>query len=138
MALNVFTLTTFWSFKKSKHDTSFFKINKKKKLKSHHLPGNLGQTTFESFSKFQRCLSYGLLGIFQETPFPKYPNHQFHLFFLFLLLLANSMGTPAFPNLGKHCSVEDCRQIDFLPFTCDCCHKVPFFLFYGCLCVILC
>lgn len=34
------------------------------------------------------------------------------------------MGTPAFPNLGKHCSVEDCKQIDFLPFTCDCCHKV--------------
>ncbi|KAI5682897.1 hypothetical protein M9H77_04125 [Catharanthus roseus] len=34
------------------------------------------------------------------------------------------MGTPAFPNLGKHCSVEDCRQIDFLPFTCDSCHKV--------------
>ncbi|CAH9079377.1 unnamed protein product [Cuscuta epithymum] len=34
------------------------------------------------------------------------------------------MGTPAFPNLGEHCSVSDCRQIDFLPFTCDCCHKV--------------
>nr|AXC59788.1 A20/AN1-type zinc-finger protein [Fraxinus velutina] len=34
------------------------------------------------------------------------------------------MGTPAFPNLGKHCSVEVCRQIDFLPFTCDCCHQV--------------
>ncbi|KAL7097919.1 hypothetical protein ACP275_10G173300 [Erythranthe tilingii] len=34
------------------------------------------------------------------------------------------MGTPAFPNLGKHCSVDDCRQIDFLPFTCDCCQKV--------------
>ncbi|KAL6958857.1 Zinc finger AN1 and C2H2 domain-containing stress-associated protein 13 [Sarracenia purpurea var. burkii] len=34
------------------------------------------------------------------------------------------MGTPAFPNLGKHCSVEDCKQIDFLPFTCDCCHQV--------------
>ncbi|XP_027072953.2 zinc finger AN1 and C2H2 domain-containing stress-associated protein 13 isoform X3 [Coffea arabica] len=34
------------------------------------------------------------------------------------------MGTPAFPNLGKHCSVEDCRQIDFLPFTCDSCHQV--------------
>ncbi|KAL3819805.1 hypothetical protein ACJIZ3_005710 [Penstemon smallii] len=34
------------------------------------------------------------------------------------------MGTPAFPNLGKHCSVDDCRLIDFLPFTCDCCHKV--------------
>ncbi|KAG8371939.1 hypothetical protein BUALT_Bualt12G0014900 [Buddleja alternifolia] len=34
------------------------------------------------------------------------------------------MGTPALPNLGKHCSVDDCRQIDFLPFTCDCCHQV--------------
>lgn len=34
------------------------------------------------------------------------------------------MGTPAFPNLGKHCSVDDCRQIDFLPFTCDCCKQV--------------
>ncbi|XP_059668419.1 zinc finger AN1 and C2H2 domain-containing stress-associated protein 16 [Cornus florida] len=34
------------------------------------------------------------------------------------------MGTPALPNLGKHCSVEDCQQIDFLPFTCDCCHQV--------------
>lgn len=39
------------------------------------------------------------------------------------------MGTPAFPNLGKHCSVDDCRLIDFLPFTCDCCHKV-----YICVC----
>ncbi|KAM7524522.1 hypothetical protein LguiA_014424 [Lonicera macranthoides] len=34
------------------------------------------------------------------------------------------MGTPAFPNLGKHCSVGDCKLIDFLPFTCDCCHQV--------------
>lgn len=34
------------------------------------------------------------------------------------------MGTPALPNLGKHCSVEDCKLIDFLPFTCDCCQKV--------------
>ncbi|GFP92233.1 zinc finger an1 and c2h2 domain-containing stress-associated protein 13 [Phtheirospermum japonicum] len=34
------------------------------------------------------------------------------------------MGTPVFPNLGKHCSVDDCRQIDFLPFTCDCCQQV--------------
>ncbi|KVI03491.1 Zinc finger, AN1-type [Cynara cardunculus var. scolymus] len=34
------------------------------------------------------------------------------------------MGTPAFPNLGKHCSVDDCKIIDFLPFTCDCCNKV--------------
>ncbi|PVH65066.1 hypothetical protein PAHAL_2G416300 [Panicum hallii] len=31
------------------------------------------------------------------------------------------MGTPEFPNLGKHCSVGDCNQIDFLPFTCDRC-----------------
>ncbi|XP_051140552.1 zinc finger AN1 and C2H2 domain-containing stress-associated protein 16-like [Andrographis paniculata] len=34
------------------------------------------------------------------------------------------MGTPAFPNLGKHCRVEDCRLIDFLPFTCDCCQQI--------------
>lgn len=34
------------------------------------------------------------------------------------------MGTPEFSNLGKHCFVDDCRQIDFLPFTCDCCHQV--------------
>ncbi|CAK9179590.1 unnamed protein product [Ilex paraguariensis] len=34
------------------------------------------------------------------------------------------MGTPAFPNLGKHCSVDDCKLIDFLPFTCDCCNQV--------------
>lgn len=34
------------------------------------------------------------------------------------------MGTPAFPNLGKHCSVDDCHQIDFLPFTCDRCKLV--------------
>ncbi|XP_022966414.1 zinc finger AN1 and C2H2 domain-containing stress-associated protein 11-like [Cucurbita maxima] len=34
------------------------------------------------------------------------------------------MGTPEFPNLGKHCSFEDCKLIDFLPFTCDCCHQV--------------
>ncbi|KAL5556215.1 hypothetical protein UlMin_038451 [Ulmus minor] len=34
------------------------------------------------------------------------------------------MGTPEFPNLGKHCTVEDCKQIDFLPFTCDRCSQV--------------
>ncbi|GKV25741.1 hypothetical protein SLE2022_062660 [Rubroshorea leprosula] len=34
------------------------------------------------------------------------------------------MGTPEFPDLGKHCSVDDCKQIDFLPFTCDRCHQV--------------
>uniref|UniRef100_A0A2P2QNJ0 Zinc finger AN1 and C2H2 domain-containing stress-associated protein 11 n=1 Tax=Rhizophora mucronata TaxID=61149 RepID=A0A2P2QNJ0_RHIMU len=34
------------------------------------------------------------------------------------------MGTPEFPDLGKHCTVDDCKQIDFLPFTCDCCHQV--------------
>ncbi|KMZ61411.1 AN1-type zinc finger protein 2B [Zostera marina] len=34
------------------------------------------------------------------------------------------MGTPEFPNLGKHCSVDDCKMIDFLPFTCDRCSQV--------------
>ncbi|URE14648.1 Zinc finger AN1 and C2H2 domain-containing [Musa troglodytarum] len=34
------------------------------------------------------------------------------------------MGTPEFPHLGKHCSVGECRQIDFLPFTCDRCNQV--------------
>ncbi|KAL6141429.1 hypothetical protein ACLB2K_059717 [Fragaria x ananassa] len=34
------------------------------------------------------------------------------------------MGTPEFPDLGKHCSVVECQQIDFLPFTCDSCFKV--------------
>ncbi|KAF5737695.1 Zinc finger AN1 and C2H2 domain-containing stress-associated protein 16 [Tripterygium wilfordii] len=34
------------------------------------------------------------------------------------------MGTPEFPDLGKHCTVEDCKQIDFLPFTCDRCRQV--------------
>ncbi len=27
-------------------------------------------------------------------------------------------------GLGEHCSVGSCRQIDFLPFTCDCCKRV--------------
>lgn len=40
------------------------------------------------------------------------------------------MGTPEFPDLGKHCTVDDCKQIDFLPFTCDRCHQVLFFLLY--------
>eukprot|EP01103_Thecamoeba_quadrilineata_P020919 TRINITY_DN9254_c0_g1_i1.p1 TRINITY_DN9254_c0_g1~~TRINITY_DN9254_c0_g1_i1.p1 ORF type:complete len:301 (-),score=20.39 TRINITY_DN9254_c0_g1_i1:58-909(-) len=26
-----------------------------------------------------------------------------------------------FPNLGKHCAVEDCKLLDFLPFTCNGC-----------------
>ncbi|XP_050226336.1 zinc finger AN1 and C2H2 domain-containing stress-associated protein 16 [Mercurialis annua] len=34
------------------------------------------------------------------------------------------MGTPQFPDLGKHCTKEDCKQIDFLPFTCDRCSQV--------------
>ncbi|KAI4351504.1 hypothetical protein L6164_005870 [Bauhinia variegata] len=33
-------------------------------------------------------------------------------------------GTEAFPDLGKHCQHLDCNQLDFLPFTCDGCHKV--------------
>jgi len=27
------------------------------------------------------------------------------------------------PHLGKHCDLLDCRQLDFLPFLCDCCKK---------------
>ncbi|XP_054787082.1 zinc finger AN1 and C2H2 domain-containing stress-associated protein 13 [Prosopis cineraria] len=34
------------------------------------------------------------------------------------------MGTPEFPDLGKHCAVDDCKLIDFLPFTCDRCNQV--------------
>lgn len=34
------------------------------------------------------------------------------------------MGTPQFPDLGKHCSLSDCKQLDFLPFTCDRCNQV--------------
>ncbi|KAK3446714.1 zinc finger AN1 and C2H2 domain-containing stress-associated protein 16 [Eucalyptus grandis] len=34
------------------------------------------------------------------------------------------MGTPEFPDLGKHCTVDDCKLIDFLPFTCDRCNQV--------------
>ncbi|XP_022741401.1 zinc finger AN1 domain-containing stress-associated protein 12-like [Durio zibethinus] len=33
-------------------------------------------------------------------------------------------GTEAFPDLGKHCQHSDCRQLDFLPFKCEGCHKV--------------
>nr|XP_011416259.2 AN1-type zinc finger protein 1 isoform X2 [Crassostrea gigas] len=29
-----------------------------------------------------------------------------------------------FPNLGEHCSLDGCKQIDFLPFTCTKCQKV--------------
>ena len=47
--------------------------------------------------------------------------------FLRLCLKVCSMGTPEFPDLGKHCAVSDCKLIDFLPFTCDCCDQVlPF------------
>ncbi|KAF6143263.1 hypothetical protein GIB67_039046 [Kingdonia uniflora] len=35
-----------------------------------------------------------------------------------------SGGTEAFPDLGRHCQNPDCHQLDFLPFTCDSCHKV--------------
>ncbi|KAJ0099643.1 hypothetical protein Patl1_21975 [Pistacia atlantica] len=33
-------------------------------------------------------------------------------------------GTEAFPDLGRHCQLPDCHQLDFLPFTCDGCQKV--------------
>jgi len=38
--------------------------------------------------------------------------------------LSSRMGTPEFPDLGKHCSFDDCKLIDFLPFTCDRCRQV--------------
>ncbi|XP_059294074.1 zinc finger AN1 domain-containing stress-associated protein 12 [Lycium ferocissimum] len=33
-------------------------------------------------------------------------------------------GTEAFPDLGRHCQLSDCHQLDFLPFTCHACQKV--------------
>ncbi|KAI5665570.1 hypothetical protein M9H77_15423 [Catharanthus roseus] len=33
-------------------------------------------------------------------------------------------GTEAFPDLGRHCQLSDCHQLDFLPFKCDSCQKV--------------
>ncbi|KAL2897716.1 Zinc finger AN1 domain-containing stress-associated protein 12 [Bienertia sinuspersici] len=33
-------------------------------------------------------------------------------------------GTEAFPELGQHCQHPDCRQLDFLPFSCNRCQKV--------------
>lgn len=33
-------------------------------------------------------------------------------------------GTEAFPDLGSHCQLSDCHQLDFLPFTCHACQKV--------------
>ncbi|KAM0952024.1 putative transcription factor C2H2 family [Dioscorea sansibarensis] len=35
----------------------------------------------------------------------------------------NSMGTPEFDDLGKHCSVWECKLFDFMPFTCDRCNQ---------------
>jgi len=28
-----------------------------------------------------------------------------------------------FPTLGHHCALEECKQLDFLPFECDACHE---------------
>lgn len=33
-------------------------------------------------------------------------------------------GTEAFPDLGRHCQLSDCNQLDFLPFNCDGCQRV--------------
>ncbi|KZV45662.1 Zinc finger family protein [Dorcoceras hygrometricum] len=33
-------------------------------------------------------------------------------------------GTEAFPDLGRHCQHPDCHQLDFLPFSCNACHRV--------------
>ncbi|XP_017889546.1 AN1-type zinc finger protein 1-like [Ceratina calcarata] len=29
-----------------------------------------------------------------------------------------------FPNLGERCSIEDCKQLNFLPFECNHCHEL--------------
>lgn len=29
-----------------------------------------------------------------------------------------------FPGLGKHCTLAECNQLDFLPFTCDSCKQI--------------
>jgi predicted nucleic acid binding AN1-type Zn finger protein len=29
-----------------------------------------------------------------------------------------------FPDLGQHCTVKDCHQLDFLPFRCNACSQV--------------
>ncbi|KAI0221956.1 AN1-type zinc finger protein 2B [Lamellibrachia satsuma] len=29
-----------------------------------------------------------------------------------------------FPDLGEHCSIPTCKQLDFLPVKCDACHKI--------------
>lgn len=29
-----------------------------------------------------------------------------------------------FPNLGEHCALGTCKQLDFLPFTCDSCRRI--------------
>ncbi|XP_011405425.1 PREDICTED: AN1-type zinc finger protein 2A-like isoform X1 [Amphimedon queenslandica] len=28
------------------------------------------------------------------------------------------------PHIGRHCNVKTCSKLDFLPFECDCCHKI--------------
>lgn len=38
--------------------------------------------------------------------------------------LLNSMETTEFEDLGKHCSVVECKLFDFMPFTCDRCSQV--------------
>jgi len=40
------------------------------------------------------------------------------------LFLNLRMGSPEFPDLGKHCADSDCKLVDFLPFTCDRCYQV--------------
>lgn len=49
---------------------------------------------------------------------------SFSLFHISFSISFVWMGTLQFPDLGKHCSVSDCRLIDFLPFTCDRCNQV--------------
>lgn len=35
-----------------------------------------------------------------------------------------AFGKMEFPDLGEHCSLSTCKQLDFLPFTCDACKNI--------------
>ena len=62
-------------------------------------------------------------------------THHHHLQTVFLLaklfcrflLDMDTPGSPDMPDMlsiGRQCAVKSCRQLDFMPFTCDACHEV--------------
>ena len=40
------------------------------------------------------------------------------------LVNMDAPGSPDMLSIGRNCAVKSCRQLDFLPFTCDACHEV--------------